>query len=144
MKQLIGIALCTALGTAACSTTTHSPAIERVHYGDWEREIGYTQVVRVGNTLHLSGVVAGGATMEEQLVAVYRRIESILNDFDATLDDIVSEILFTTDMEATKAASSARHELFSGNYPAASWIQIERLYSPGALVEVEVRAVVPD
>ncbi|WP_420318480.1 hypothetical protein [Ekhidna sp.] len=34
-----------------------------------------------------------------------------------------------------------QHSLYyNGNTPAASWVQIERLFSPGAMIEVEVEA----
>ena len=130
-----------ALVLTACSPSADSEAISRHHYGDWETDIGYTQVVRVGNTLHLSGVVGSGTTLDEQLSAIYQNIEQILSDFDATLADVVNEVVFTTDMEALQASTETRRAFFDGQFPASSWVQIERLFMPEAMVEVEIQAV---
>lgn len=124
------------------ATLADTTNVERYHSGSWEQDIGYTQAIRHGNILYVSGVVSGGETMEEQVTNVYREIQRILERFDADLDDIVKEVLYTTDIEATKQAIPARKEFFpNGIYPTASWVQIERLFSPGAMVEVEVEVM---
>lgn len=144
MKTRVGTlsALAITLFITGCAGSTVPPEVQRVHYGDWETDIGYTQVVRVGDMLHLSGVVAGGETMEAQVIAVYKTISAILADFDATLDDVISEVVYTTDIEALKKATMTRRDQFNDAFPASSWIQIERLYMPEALVEVEVSVLV--
>lgn len=116
--------------------------IERHYFNNWEKQIGYAQVVRVGNTLHVSGVVGGGATLAAQLDNVYREIGDILLKFNATPDDIVKEVLYTTDMEAMKKLIKQRKGFYSdGLYPAATWVQIERLFMPEAMLEIDVTVV---
>jgi 2-iminobutanoate/2-iminopropanoate deaminase len=104
--------------------------------------IGYAQAIRVGNTIHVSGAVAPGATMEEQVKGIYERLAFTLGRFGATLKDVVKETAFATDMEALKAANPARRAAYGTHTPAATWVQISRLYMPSALVEIEVTAVV--
>lgn len=117
---------------------------KRTHAGTWEQDIGYTQIVQDGKTLYLSGVVAGGETMEEQVRGAYTRIVEMLLEYDVGTDRIVKEVLYTTDMEAMKTAIPIRKEFFPHEkYPAATWVQIERLFSEGAMVEVDVTAVLP-
>jgi 2-iminobutanoate/2-iminopropanoate deaminase len=104
--------------------------------------IGYAQAIRVGNTIHVSGAVAPGATMEEQVKGIYERLAFTLGRFGATLKDVVKETAFATDIEALKAANPARRAAYGTHAPAATWVQISRLDMPSALVEIEVTAVV--
>ncbi len=104
--------------------------------------IGYAEAIQVGNTIYVSGAVAGGATMEEQVRRIYERLAVTLGRFGATLADVVKETAFTTDMEALKAANPARRAAYGTHAPAATWVQISRLYMESAKVEIEVTAVV--
>ena len=126
----------------ACASTVDSVGVKRYHSGDWEHDIGYTQAIRRGNILYVSGVVSSGETMQEQVNNVYQQIQSILLEFDAGMDDIVKEVLYTTDMEAMKNAIPARKAFFkNGIYPTATWVQIERLFLTEAMLEVEVEVM---
>ena len=104
--------------------------------------IGYAEAIQVGNMIYVSGAVAGGATMEEQVRRIYERLAVTLGRFGATLADVVKETAYTTEMEALKAANSARRAAYGAHSPAATWMQISRLYEESAKVEIEVTAVV--
>jgi enamine deaminase RidA (YjgF/YER057c/UK114 family) len=104
--------------------------------------IGYAQAIQVGNTIYVSGAVSPGATMEEQVAGAYRSLARTLARFGATLNDVVKETVYTTDMEALKAANPARRAAYGTHSPAATWTQIARLYMETAKVEIEVTAVV--
>ena len=118
---------------------TKSEAAERHYVQKWEKEIGYAQVVQVGQTLYVSGIPAGGKDMNEAVNKAYIRITDLLAKFGATPDDIVKEVLYTVDMEAMKKVQDVRRGYFSeGVYPAATWIQVDRFYIPGLLLEVDV------
>lgn len=108
-----------------------------------EREWGYAQSVVVGSTIHVSGTIGRGATMEEQVAAIYRRIARTLAVHGATLQDVVKETVYTKDMDALAAANAARKAAYGTHTPAATWVQITRLLEPSALVEIEVTAVLP-
>lgn len=108
-----------------------------------EQQWGYAQAVVVGNTIYVSGTVAGGATMDEQIANIYRRIARTLERHGASMQHVVRETVFTMDMEALAAANAARLAAYAGHTPAATWVQITRLLSDGAMVEIEVTAVKP-
>jgi enamine deaminase RidA (YjgF/YER057c/UK114 family) len=93
--------------------------------------------------LYISGTVGFGNTMAEQLKSTYEGIERTLKHYGATFQNVVKENLYTTDIEATKAANGVRKPFYKGDYPAATWVQISRLYMPTAMVEVEVIAHLP-
>lgn len=132
----------------AKASKTDEPAgnnhIERSYYNPWEREIGYAPVVKVGNTLYLSGVTSPGKDMAAQVEAVYKTIGSLLKAHGADYQHIVKETVFTKDIEALKSTSAIRKQFFAdGEDPASSWIQIDRLFMEEYLIEVEVMAVLP-
>ena len=99
--------------------------------------IGYANAVQVGNTVYVSGIVARGANMEEQLTNIFAQLQALLPKFNATINDVVKETAFTTDMEALKTANPARLKAYAGHTPAATWVQIQRLFMPQALLEIE-------
>lgn len=141
-KLLVLIAALTLLSGCVVnhsSSTTVNQEVSRHYYHDYEREVGYAQAVQVGKTLYVSGVTGRGDDMQAQLTNIYDRISSILADFEASPDNIVKEVLYTTDMEAVKQLIPIRKRYFSeGVYPAATWVQIERLFLPELKLEVDV------
>ena len=112
----------------------------------WEKEYGYSQAVKVGDTIYLSGQVShddrgnivGLRDMEAQMRQAYTNIQKLLAQYGATIDNIVDEILFVTDMDtAFAAAVKCRREVFSGTPIVASTIvQIERLAFPELMIEI--------
>ena len=77
-----------------------------------EKEYGYCQAVKVDNTIYVSGQVShddkgnivGRGDMEAQMRQAYANIEKVLAQYGATMDNIVDELLFMTDMDAAFAA----------------------------------------
>lgn len=112
----------------------------------WEKEYGYSQAVKVGNTIYVSGQVShddkgnivGQGNMEAQMRQAYTNIQKVLVQYGATMDNIVDEVLFVTDMDAAFAARvKCKHVVFSGNPVLASTIvQIQRLAFPELMVEI--------
>lgn len=104
---------------------------------------GYVQVVKVNNVLYISGAVARDIT-PQGITGVYRALERSLQAYDATFQNVVKENLYTTDIEAMKKHNNARKAFYKGDFPAATWIQITRLYMPDAKLEVELVAHLPE
>jgi 2-iminobutanoate/2-iminopropanoate deaminase len=112
----------------------------------WEKEYGYAQSVKVGDTIYLSGQVShddrgnivGLGDMEAQMRQAYANIQKILLQYGATMENIVDEILFVTDMKtAFAAAVKCRQDIFSGTPVVASTIvQIQRLAFPELMIEI--------
>jgi 2-iminobutanoate/2-iminopropanoate deaminase len=112
----------------------------------WEKEYGYAQAVKVGDTIWLSGQVShddrgnivGLRDMEAQMRQAYTNIQKVLAQYGAAIDNVVDEVLFVTDMDAAFAAAvKCRPEIFSGTPVVASTIvQIQRLAFPELLIEI--------
>jgi 2-iminobutanoate/2-iminopropanoate deaminase len=112
----------------------------------WEKEYGYAQAVQVGDTIYVSGQVShddrgnivGFGNMEVQMRQAYANIQKVLAEYNATMDNVVEEVLFVTDMDAAFAAAvKCRQEVFSGMPVVANTIvQIQRLAFPGLMIEI--------
>jgi 2-iminobutanoate/2-iminopropanoate deaminase len=113
----------------------------------WEKEYGYSQAVKVRNTIYISGQVShddkgkivGLRDMEAQMRQAYANIQNVLVQYGVTMDNVVEEILFVTDMDtAFAAATKCRNEVFSGTPIVASTIvQIQRLAFPELMIEIK-------
>jgi len=116
------------------------------HQGPWEQTIGYSQSITAGNRIHVSGTVGADAsgfpkTMEGQMKAALATIEATLKQQGGSLQDVVAERIYTTDIEALKRCQDVRKQAYSGHLPAATWVEVRRLYEPEALREIEVEAL---
>lgn len=142
-KTLPTLALIAAF-ISGCTTSTSTVNSERKHYTEWEKNVGYTQLVRVDNTLYLAGLGGMGKTQEEQLNNAYQNIKEILADYRATTSDIVKEVIYTTNIDELITLQPARKKHFSnGIYPASTWVQIDRLYSSEMKIEIDVTVQLP-
>jgi enamine deaminase RidA (YjgF/YER057c/UK114 family) len=103
---------------------------------------GYVQTVKVDNVLYISGAVARDVT-PEGITRVYQALEKSLKAFGATFQNVVKENLYTTDLEAMKKYNEARKVFYKGDFPAATWVQIARLFMHDARLEVELIAHLP-
>lgn len=140
-----------------CTAEEATPPAPRVfpqpfHLNAFEPEFGYSQAVKVGKTLYISGTMAvdaGGnlvapGDMAGQLRAVYTNLQHTLAAHGATLDDIVLERIATTDMAAFLAVSEVRFEFHpQDRLPAASFSEVKQLADAGFLVQVEAVAELP-
>ena len=103
---------------------------------------GYAQAVRVDNVLYISGSVSRDVT-PEGIARVYSTLQKTLEHFGASFQNVVKENLYTTDMEAMKKYNDARKIFYKGDFPAATWVQINRLFMHEARLEVELIAHLP-
>ena len=112
-----------------------------------EKEYGYSQAVKVGDFIYISGQVShddegkivGRGDMEAQMRQAYANIQKMLKKYGATMDNVIDEVLFVTDMNtAFTAAVKCRQEVFSGQPIVASTIvQIQRLAFPDLMIEIK-------
>jgi len=118
----------------------------------WEESYGFAQAVKVGDTIYVSGQLGlddqGNmiySNMETQMRQTYANAKKILSQFGATLENVVEEVLYVTDMEtAFAAAGPVRKEAYASKTPAvASTIVVTpRLSLPSQLIEIKFIAKV--
>ena len=107
-----------------------------------ETEIGYAQAVRIGDTLYVSGSVGAGE-MAGAIHQAYDELKKTLAAHGLDFRNVVKENVFSTDLDAFIKNKDIRKEYYGSDYPAATWVQVQRLYLPTFVVEIEITAVFP-
>jgi reactive intermediate/imine deaminase len=112
----------------------------------------YSQAIRAGNLLFVSGQVAFGADgqvvgvgdMEAQARAVFENLGRVVAAAGGGPGNITALTIFLTDMSRRAEVSKVRREFVVEPYPASSLVGVQALAHPDLLVEVEAIAVLPD
>lgn len=115
----------------------------------WESSVGYSRAVKVGNVIEVSGTVAvgedgnviGEGDVYLQTKFILQKIEAVLLQAGATLNDVVRTRMFVTDIAAWEAIGRAHGEVFAHIKPCTSMIEIKRLIQPEYLIEIEATAI---
>lgn len=142
--KYISLILLTLINTAVLAQKNEI-AKEKWHWDKPSKQdttAGYVQVLKVDNILYISGAVSTDVT-PEGITKVYSALERSLKSFGASFQNVVKENLYTTDIEAMKKYNNARKAFYKGDFPAATWIQVSRLYMVEAKLEVELVAHLP-
>lgn len=121
------------------------PPLKTDKFQTWagEDDYGYREAVRVGNTLYISGNVGKGA-MPDAIRTAYGHLGKILAHYGLGFQHVVKETIYTTQLDALKENRAVRREFYGKEFPAATWVQISRLFEPEYVIEVELIAVFPD
>ncbi|MCX2750045.1 Rid family hydrolase [Arthrobacter sp. MI7-26] len=125
--------------------------VETTAYGlPWEKDFHYSQGVKVGDTIYLSGQInhdadgnlVGVGDLEAQVRQAYANVKSVLSAYDATLANVVEDVIFVTDISAAMGIVPAvRRELFAGLTPGAlTLVQVSALSFPETQVEIKCTA----
>lgn len=123
--------------------------MEKVYTKNAPEAIGpYSQAVKAGDTLYLSGQIgmnpATGelvsADVKEQTAQALKNMKAVLAAAGATTDNVVKTTVFLTDMADFQAVNAVYAETFASDAPARSCVAVAAL-PKGARVEVEAIAV---
>jgi enamine deaminase RidA (YjgF/YER057c/UK114 family) len=128
----------------------------------WEQLYGYSQAVRVGDTIWVAGQLShdddgnlvGPApvdgeghildhgNMRIQMTQSYANARKVLAKFGATLDNVVEEVLYVTDMDAAFAVANALSTEAFGGRRVVAWsiLVTPRLAFPNQLIEIKLIA----
>jgi enamine deaminase RidA (YjgF/YER057c/UK114 family) len=133
----------TALLLSGCAAVKTPPQATCFHGNEaLERDIGFCQALRSGNTLHISGVTASGP-MDSAIRSVYTKLRKVLAANGLSPSNVVKENVYATDLDAFIQNRNIRKEFYGQSLPAATWVQVQRLYRPAFVLEVELTAEYP-
>jgi enamine deaminase RidA (YjgF/YER057c/UK114 family) len=141
---LIGILTATAASGGARQDAkvlmSSDPAASKI-----EEEWGFCDAIVTGDTIYLSGVVAGVREGETDLRVAYtrafERIGAILKEAGASWDDVVEITSFHTDLTTQMPAITAVKKIYvKPPFPAWTAIQVSRLIPPNGITEIKVTA----
>jgi len=131
----------------------------------WEDQYGYAQAIKVGDMIYVSGQLSHDeqgnmvgpaalddsgrirdhSNMEIQMRQSYANAKKILSEFGATLDNVVEEVPYVTDMDrAFAVAGAVRKEVYGSKKPevASTILVTPRLALPTQLIEIKFIAKV--
>jgi enamine deaminase RidA (YjgF/YER057c/UK114 family) len=115
----------------------------------WEKKVGYSRAVRMGNTIEVSGTVAikenkvvGKDDPYLQTKRILEIIDEVLQEAGANMKDVVRTRIYVTNITAWEEVGRAHGEVFKDIMPATSMVEVSQLIDPDYLVEIEVSAII--
>lgn len=78
--------------------------------------------------------------MAEAVRSVYQRLEKRLKANGLSFADVVKENVYATDLDAFIRNKDIRKEFYGRSFPAATWVEVRRLYLSSFVVEIELTA----
>lgn len=115
----------------------------------WEKIVGYSRAVKVGNTIEVTGTVA--LNEQNQVVGVndpyaqtryiLEKIAKVLEQAGAGMKDVVRTRLFVTDISKWEEYGRAHGEFFADIRPCTTLVEVSALISPEYLIEIEATAI---
>jgi enamine deaminase RidA (YjgF/YER057c/UK114 family) len=152
MRPRLLLLLLLAAGCAGGTPGPVAPVREHIAPEGWEssyHELHYSPVVKIGDRVIVSGIPAAvGATDEEKIRWMFRKLEEHLAAAGATMADVVELTSFhvstdSADFKARLAPMLVVHrEVFRDHYPAWTAVGTSGLYSANAPVELRAVAII--
>ncbi|MGH7507208.1 MAG: RidA family protein [Longimicrobiales bacterium] len=134
-----------------------SRALEFIQPAGWPRGAGYAHGVAANGRIVCTAGQIGWDPVTQQLVSddfaeqaarALANIADVLSAGGAAPEHLVRLTWYITDrqayIDARRAIGQAYGQLFGTHYPAVSVVFVATLLEPGALVEIEATAVVPE
>ena len=127
------------------------PSQQHINPDSLSRSRGYSQVVKVGNTIYIAGQVSAGADgtivgkgdPEAQVRQIWRNVETAVKAAGGTLQHVVKTTTYVTNIQYGAAVRKVREEVFqASNPPTSTLLVVAGLASPDYMVEIEAIAVV--
>lgn len=111
----------------------------------------FSQAVRSGSTLYLSGFLGDDPTtreivsdsIEAQTEQAIRNMQAVLEAAGCSLDCVVSRRIYVLDVKELRQVDRVWGEWFEEPHPVSTALQVVGLAKEGARVELEVVAVLP-
>ena len=115
----------------------------------WESIVGYSRAVRIGNTVEVTGTVAvddsgsvvGKGNPYEQTRFILQKIEKVLKQTGATLNDVIRTRMFVTDISRWEEYGKAHGEFFGSIMPCTTMVEVSKLIGSEYLIEIEATAI---
>jgi enamine deaminase RidA (YjgF/YER057c/UK114 family) len=102
-----------------------------------------------GDHFFLSGMHAGGPDgpvggedAYAQARETFRRVRELTEACGARVDDILVLRVYLTDVGDKAAVGRARSEVFSGDFPCSTLVEVSALVDAGLKVEIEAQGIV--
>jgi enamine deaminase RidA (YjgF/YER057c/UK114 family) len=106
-------------------------------------------VTEGGRIIWLAGIIAPedeqGRSLandfDGQVRCIFRKMSAMLADVGATLADVVSMIVFITDVSNNTRMVELRKEFFKSDFPVSTLVTVQALNRPELMIEITATAV---
>jgi enamine deaminase RidA (YjgF/YER057c/UK114 family) len=129
------------------SVSTHGPRRLVSTGSPWEPKVGYSRAVRIGSTIAVTGTLgleADGSLAPEAGAQARRALAIILASIEAlggSASDVIRTRIYVTNLDHWPEVAAEHAEVFAAIRPATTMVEVSRLMTPDALVEIEADAV---
>ena len=115
----------------------------------WEDIVGYSRAIKVGSrvmvtgttSVNESGEIVGVGNAYEQTKYIFGKIEKYLKDAGSSLENVVWNRMFVTDITKWEEIGRAHAEFFKDIKPCATMVEVKGFIHPDMLIEIETEAV---
>ena len=118
-----------------------SPEVPEPAPGTW------SNCLVVNGVAYVAGMIARGKDGKivdgdeyEQAKDIFAKIRNLVEAAGGTMADVVKVSIFVTDIRQREKVWRARREVFSGDFPASTLVQVAALAEPSVKVEIEAVA----
>ncbi|WP_371525105.1 RidA family protein [Streptomyces sp. NBC_01283] len=110
-----------------------------------ESDFGYSQAIKSGELIHVSGQLSFDEAGEflyagdfaAQLKQTYANMDRILDHYDATRNQVISQTLYVVNLRQHAAATAAGNLGYFGDHrPASTVVGVTELTLPGQVIEI--------
>ena len=130
-----------AAGTASRIRKVTSPEVSEPAPGTW------SNCLVVNGVAYVAGMIARGKDGKivdgeeyEQAKAIFAKIRHLIEAAGGSMADVVKVSIFVTDIKHREKVWRARREVFSGDFPASTLVEVAALAEPSVKVEIEAIA----
>lgn len=107
----------------------------------------WSNCLLVNGVAYVAGLVARGAdgkTLDgdeyAQAKQIFAKIKGLVEAAGGTMADVVKVVIYVTDITQREKVWRARREVFTGNFPVSTLVQVAALADPAIKVEIEAVA----
>jgi enamine deaminase RidA (YjgF/YER057c/UK114 family) len=114
-----------------------SPEIPEPAPGTW------SNCLVAGGVAYVAGMTASGGDLTDeytQAKGIFTKIRHLVEAAGGSMADIVTVTIFVTDISQREKVWQARREVFTGNFPCSTLVQVAALANPSLKVEINAVA----
>lgn len=118
----------------------------------WENIIGYSRAIRAGNRIMVTGTtsvdenggILGIGDAYAQTKYIFQKIEKYLSEAGASLENVVWNRMYVTDISKWEDIGRAHAEFFKSIKPCATMVEVKGFIHPDMMVEIETEAIISE